>query len=79
MNIDVSKSGTWLARITAALPELDKVIAESESPILLIGAVVFDFYADQNWIPPLKRKTGDLDLSVGLVNGHEDYERIRGR
>ena len=44
---------------------------------MVIGAGVFDIYLGQGWIPEFKRKTGDLDLSIGLLNDSSDYKTVR--
>lgn len=77
MKAESTKIKKWLTNVTAQLPGLDKVLKEISADTLLIGAGVFDIYQELGWIPPLKRKTGDLDLSVGLVSGPKDYTAVR--
>jgi hypothetical protein len=77
MKFDQKKAAAWLKDTSAALPEIDQIIKNATSDILVIGAGVFDIYSGQGWTPILRRKTGDLDLSVGLVSGEEDYAVLK--
>lgn len=77
MKFDSNKGAAWLKDVTAALPGFDKALETATSDILIIGAGVFDIYYAQGWIPQFKRKTGDLDLSVGLVSGQGDYDALK--
>ncbi len=77
MKQDSKKSKSWLKEITVSLPHIDQILARVSTDILVIGAGVFGLYEAQNWIQPLKRRTGDLDLSIGLVHGKKDYDRIK--
>ena len=77
MKFDPKEGAAWLKDVTAALPGLDEALRTATSDVLVIGAGVFDIYFMQGWIPQLKRKTGDLDLSVGLVSGKGDYEVLK--
>ena len=74
MKFDISKMNGWLKVKEANLPGLTKLFTnEKTNNILIIGACVFDLYFIQNWIPPLKRKTGDIDLSVGVIGDDKLY------
>lgn len=77
MKINKEKALAWIKNVSAALPEIDRISQVATSDILVIGAGVFDIYHDFDWTPALKRKTGDLDLSVGLVSGESDYDVIK--
>ena len=77
MRDDMTKAVKWLVDSTAALPALDVILDQASSEVLIIGAGVFSIYQEQGWIPQFKRKTGDLDLSVGLVSGENDYVLLR--
>ncbi|MBI2604782.1 MAG: hypothetical protein HYW49_01755 [Deltaproteobacteria bacterium] len=66
MQADTEKASKWLIDSTVALPALDSILSQAKSEVLIIGAGVFSIYQEQDWIPQFKRKTGDLDLSVGL-------------
>ncbi len=68
MKVDSDKAKLWLSEVGSLLPEFSKIVSNLQSPTLLIGASVMEFYALQGWIPPLSRKTGDVDLSVGIVS-----------
>lgn len=58
-------------------PHFHSILEKISSEILIIGAGVFGLYEAQGWVPSLKRKTGDLDLSVSLISGMSDYETLR--
>jgi predicted nucleotidyltransferase len=73
MKFDSKKAHKWLIDTSTVLPEIDSVLQLAASQILVIGAGVFDIYHIQNWTPALRRKTGDLDLSVGILSGEDDY------
>jgi predicted nucleotidyltransferase len=77
LKFDSKKALRWLKELSTVLPGVDASLAAASSDVFVIGAAVFDVYCQQGWIPPLKRKTGDLDLSVGLVHGEADYERLK--
>lgn len=77
MQFDQTKAKHWLNGVSLSLPNLKKILKQSTTEILIIGAGVFDIYFEQGWIPSFKRKTGDLDISVGLVSGVDDYTVIR--
>lgn len=77
MKFDKAKAQDWLRGATASLPKIDEIIKKSPSNTLVIGAGVFDIYSGQGWTPEFKRKTGDLDLSIGLVNDTAGYEIAR--
>ena len=77
MHFEKAKAQSWLLGATASLPKIDVIIKGSPANTLVIGAGVFDIYYGQGWIPAFKRKTGDLDLSIGLVNDTSGYEVAR--
>ncbi len=77
MKIDHEKIQKWLVNVTVQLPALDVVLRSASTDTLLIGASVFEIYQELEWMPNFRRKTGDLDLSVGLVSGAADYTPIR--
>lgn len=77
MKLDKVRAQRWIERTAFSLPGLNEILATANSDILLIGAMVFDFYSDQGWTAPLRRTTGDLDLSIGLVHGESNYETFR--
>lgn len=57
-------------------PSVFKSFCKKQAALLIIGATVFDLYSLQDWIPPLTRKTGDLDLSIGLSSDLNAYTEI---
>ncbi len=65
MKIDHEIIQKWLANVTVQLPALDVVLRSASTDTLLIGASVFEIYQEFEWMPNFRRKTGDLDLSVG--------------
>lgn len=73
MKYDRKLSQTWLKSLTGVLPKFDQIVHQLPTNTLVIGACVFDIYNVQGWLPALKRKTGDLDLSVGLINDDANY------
>jgi hypothetical protein len=74
MNFDASKLQNWVKSKEYSLPGLQKLFgAGPSSNILIIGASVFELYHIQDWTPALKRQTGDIDLSVGLVSDDSLY------
>ncbi len=77
MNYDRRKAEDWLTAASVYLPNLQSILGKTKSEVLIIGAGVFDIYYEQGWIPSFKRKTGDLDLSVGLSTGEDDYTTLR--
>jgi predicted nucleotidyltransferase len=74
VKFDQKKLKGWAATKEVYLPGLTQLFAQSKSNILMIGASVFELYQIQGWIPPLKRKTGDIDLSVGIIGDASLYE-----
>jgi hypothetical protein len=66
MDFDKKKAAAWLKNTSVGLPEIDIILSNATSDILIIGAAVFDIYVELGWTPPLRRKTGDLDLIVGF-------------
>ena len=77
MKIDQKKIQNWFKNVVLQLPKLDVILKKSLSEVLIIGAGVFEIYQELGWIPPFRRKTGDIDLSVGLAHGTSDYEILR--
>lgn len=77
MKLDSRKIRRWLKQVAAQLDGLDLVLENASTETLVIGASVFDIYQELGWIPPFRRKTGDLDLSVGLVTGPSEYLKVR--
>jgi hypothetical protein len=55
---------------------LDDILASYHHDVLVIGAVVLQFYKAQGWIQ-IARRTGDVDLSIGVTATANDYLRIR--
>ncbi|MFZ4404413.1 MAG: hypothetical protein ACOYOK_09960 [Pseudobdellovibrionaceae bacterium] len=74
MKLDSSKLNTWIQSKETYLPGLGQLLSNSKSNILIIGASVFEFYQIQNWMPPFKRKTGDIDLSIGIIGDSSLYD-----
>lgn len=74
MKFDKKKLQNWAATKESSLPGLAQLFAQSASNILVIGASVFELYHLQGWIPPLKRKTGDIDLSIGIIGNDSLYQ-----
>jgi hypothetical protein len=77
MKFDHERIKKWLANVTIQLPALDVILKGASTETLMIGAGVFEIYQELEWIPQFRRKTGDLDLSVGLVSGAKDYTALR--
>jgi hypothetical protein len=77
MKFDVNKLKTWMPTREQQLPGITKLLANSKAEILIIGAAVFEFYEMQDWIVPLRRKTGDIDISVGLLESDADYKSAK--
>jgi hypothetical protein len=77
MEFNPEKAKAWLSGVSIALPKLTEILRLSTTEVLIIGAGVFDIYYEQNWIPAFKRKTGDLDISVGLISGETDYAVVK--
>lgn len=77
MKFDGQKALDWLTATATALPSLREILEKAVSEVLVVGAGVFDVYFGQGWTPAFKRKTADLDLSVGLYSGKNDYEILR--
>lgn len=77
MNFENARFEKWLAQQEFFLPGLSEVFGSATSPVMILGACVLTLYADQDWIPGLNRKTGDLDLSVSLPHGESDYATLR--
>lgn len=74
MKFDVNVAEAWIDSVDKSLVGLKSTTQASKSPILLLGAGVLELYAELGWIAPLRRgKTGDLDLSVGLVASSSEY------
>lgn len=77
MKLDSKKFEGWLKSKDYYLPGLSQLCDNSGANILLIGASVFELYQLQDWIPALERKTGDFDLSVGLVGDDSFYAKTK--
>ncbi len=74
MKFESDKVEAWINAVDQSLVGLKSTTQASKSPILLLGAGVLELYAELGWIAPLRRgKTGDLDLSVGLVASSSEY------
>jgi hypothetical protein len=73
MNFDPEKLRTWMQSKELYLPGIAALLTQSKAEILIIGAAVFELYEMQGWITPLKRRTSDIDLSIGLLEGDDDY------
>lgn len=67
MEIDLKRYEDWLTELEQLLPNIKRILKSTESSILVIGAAVLELYAMHNWIPKLRRQTGDLDLSIGIT------------
>lgn len=74
MNYEKSKLKGWLQTKEPSLPGITDLLSQAKSEILIIGAAVFELYEIQKWIPPFKRKTGDIDLSIGILTDNSLYE-----
>lgn len=74
MKYDVSKLNNWQKTKEYELPGIIELFNNTASDIMIIGAAVFELYELQRWIPALKRKTGDIDLSVGIVSNDSNYQ-----
>lgn len=80
MKFDQGVAIGWLKSVETYLPGFNEALNETNSEILLIGAAVLQNYAIQGWIPPLRRSTGDLDISVGLYTAvDEAYQIIKSK
>jgi hypothetical protein len=77
MNFKPQKFDFWLRHQEFALPSLTRLFDSTTSPVMILGASVLALYADQEWIPPLRRRTGDLDLSVSIPHGENDYLALK--
>lgn len=73
MKFDASILKSWIATKELYLPGLGQLFSKTNSEILIIGAAVFEFYQMQGWISPFKRKTGDIDLSIGIMGDANLY------
>lgn len=73
MKYNATKLKSWVREKEAFLPGLSKLFSDAESNILIIGASVFELYEIQGWIIPFKRKTGDIDLSIGIIGDDSLY------
>lgn len=73
MNYDYEKVKNWMTSKDDCLPGISNLTGEIGSEVLIIGAAVFELYELQGWIKKLQRKTGDIDLSVGLVGNDSAY------
>lgn len=73
MNYSYEKVKNWMTSKDYCLPGVSNLTQEIGSEVLIIGAAVFELYELQGWITKLQRKTGDIDLSVGLVGDDSTY------
>ncbi len=73
MKFDAAKLKNWVAGKEVYLPGLGELFSKTKSDILIIGASVFELYEIQGWIVPFKRKTGDIDLSIGIISDDSLY------
>ena len=74
MEFEPNNGKKWLQSVVDSLPRLDEILRNNSSETLIIGAAVFDIYFAQGWVPEFKRKTADVDLSIGLVRNADAYE-----
>lgn len=77
MNYDYSKVKNWLSSKDYYLPGISDITQLAGGEILIIGAAVFELYELQGWIKKLQRKTGDIDLSVGLISNDSAYKEVK--
>lgn len=77
MKTEPKKLQNWMRATDHGLPGLSPMFEISDAPILVIGASVFSIYSDLGWMPPLKRMTGDIDLSVTIGSDGFHYERLK--
>lgn len=78
MKYDVAKAQLWLKQAEGYLPGFSQLLQTAKSPILIVGASVCEIYQFQEWIPPFRRRTGDVDLSVGLTSsGTEQHQSFK--
>ncbi len=77
MKFDVNKLSSWTDSKELYLPGMKQLFKQSKSDILIVGAAVFELYELQGWIPGLKRKTGDIDLSVGVFSNSSFYDSVK--
>lgn len=75
MNYNDDKVKKWMSSKDYYLPGISKLSEEIKTELLVIGAAVFELYELQGWITKLHRKTGDIDLSIGLVGDDSAYKR----
>lgn len=75
MNYNYGKVKTWMASKNNYLPGFSHLTKKIGAEVLVIGAAVFELYELQGWITKLQRKTGDIDLSVGLISDDSAYNR----
>ena len=75
MNYDYDKVKNWMSSRDFYVPGVSKLSEEIGTELLVIGAAVFELYELQGWITKLQRKTGDLDLSIGLVGDDFAYKK----
>lgn len=78
MKYNQKKAVDWLNSLDGPLPNLIKAIDIFSGDIIVLGANVFELYAIQSWVPSLKRKTGDVDLSLGVSSSSNKYVEVAG-
>ena len=77
MKYEYDKVKSWLKSKEHYLPGISELTQATSAEILVIGAAVFELYELQGWITKLRRKTGDIDISIGLVNN--DIAYLKGK
>ncbi len=77
MRYDAAKVKNWISSKEYYLPGIAELIKSIETEVLIIGATVFELYEHQGWINKLSRRTGDIDLSVGLVGDDAAYVKAK--
>jgi hypothetical protein len=78
VNYDYEKVKNWLKSKDHYLPGISDLSTATRGEVVIIGAAVFELYERQGWITKLLRTTGDIDLSVGLINDDLAYSKAKG-
>lgn len=76
MKMNPSAIDSWLGTTFHSFPGLKDCISIITGDVLVIGAYVLDFYKSQSWID-LARKTGDIDLSIGITPQSQNYSIVK--
>ena len=71
------KWSTWVASKNVYLPGVQAIFESAQTSCLIVGAAVFELYELQEWTPRLRRQTGDLDLSIGILSDSKSYESAK--